>query len=81
MQALQTSNLQPYLQTYNIQPFNAGGIIKNFNRKYRKLLLWFVVSRIDEGKKTSKIIGDVHVLKAITWIETPWKSLSAETIK
>ena len=28
----------------------------------------YVVSRIDEGKKTSEIIQDVNIVKAIHWV-------------
>ena len=40
--------------TSRLQPFEAG-IIKNFKHKYRKLLVRYVVSRIDEGKTASQI--------------------------
>ena len=47
------------------QPLDAG-IIRNFKHKYRKLLVRYVVCRIDEGKTASQIIEEAHVLKAIT---------------
>ena len=52
-----------------LQPLDVG-IIRNFMHKYRKLLVCYVVSRIDEGKTASQIIKEVHVLKAITWLQT-----------
>ena len=66
--------------TSRLQPLD-GGIIRNFKHKYRKLLVCYVVSRIDEGKTASQIIEEVHILKAITWLQTAWKSVVPETIK
>ena len=66
--------------TSRLQPLD-GGIIRNFKHKYRKLLVCYVVSRIDEGKTASQIIKEVHILKAITWLQTAWKSVVPETIK
>ena len=45
-----------------LEPLDAG-IIRNFKHKYRKLLLRYVVSRINEGKTASQIIENVHVLE------------------
>ena len=70
----------PKNTTSRLQPLDAG-IIRNFKHKYRKLLVRCVVSRIDEGKTASQIIEGVHVLKAITWLQTAWKSVVPETIK
>ena len=55
--------------TSRLQPLDAG-IIRDFKHKYRKLLVRYVVSRIDEGKTASQIVEEVHVLKAITWLQT-----------
>ena len=57
------------------------GIIRSFKNKYRNLLVCYVVSRINEEKTVSQIIEDVHVLKAITWLQTGRKSTSTEKIK
>ena len=69
----------PKNTTSRLQPLDAG-IIRNFKHKYRKLLVRYVVSRIGEGKIASQIIKEVHVLKAITWLQTAWKSVVPETI-
>ena len=58
-----------------------AGIIRNSKRKYRKLLVHYIVSQIDEGKTASQIIEEVHVLKAITWFQTASKSVVPEIIK
>ena len=60
----------PKNTTSRLQPLDAG-IIRNFKHKYRKLLVRDVVSRIDEEKTASEIIEEVHVLKAITWLQIP----------
>ena len=70
----------PKNTTSRLQSLDAG-IIRNFKHKYRKLLVRYVVSRIDEGKTASQIIEGVHVLKAITWLQPACKSVSTETIK
>ena len=70
----------PKNTTSQLQPFDAG-MISNFKYKYRKLLVFYVVSRIDEGKTASQIVEEVHVLTAITWLQTAWKSVVPETIK
>ena len=69
----------PKNTTSRLQPLDAG-IIRNFKHKYRKLLVRYVVSRIGEGKTASQIIKEVHALKAITWLQTAWKSVVPETI-
>ena len=70
----------PKNKTSQLQPLDAG-IIRNFKHKYRKLLVCYVFSRINEEKTVSQIIEDVRVLKAITWLQTGRKSVSTETIK
>ena len=45
------------------------------------LLVCYVFSCIDEGKTASQIIEEVHVWKAITWLQTSWKIVSTEIIK
>ena len=70
----------PKNTTSPLQPLD-DGIIRNFKHKYRKLIVRYAVSRIDEGKTASQIIEEVHVLKAITWLQTEWKSVVPETIK
>ena len=50
----------PKNTTSRLQPLDAG-IIRNFKHKYRKLLVPYVISCIDEGKTVYQIIEDVHV--------------------
>ena len=57
----------PKCAASRLQPFDAG-VITVLKCKYKKLLLKYVVSQIDEGKKTSEIIQDVNIAKAIHWL-------------
>ena len=52
-------------------------ILKN---KYRKRLLKFVISRIDDNRKASEIIQEVDVLKAISQIKAAWEEVSDQTV-
>ena len=70
----------PKNATPRLKPLDAG-IIRNFKHKYRKLLVRYVVSWVNERKTASQIIEEVHVLKAITWLQTVWKRVVPETIK
>ena len=64
-----------------LQPCDAG-IIKNFKHKYRKLLIRYILARIDSVNRTAReIIKDVTILKVIEWIQTSWADVSEKTIK
>ena len=69
----------PKSTTSRLQPLDAG-IIRAFKCKYRKLLMKYVVARIDEGKNASEIIKDVNIAQAIHWLQVAWKDISKETI-
>ena len=60
----------PKSTTSRLQPCNAG-IIKNFKHKYRKLLICYILARIDS----------ITILKVIEWIQTSWADVSEKTIK
>ena len=53
--------------TSQLEPCDAG-IIRNFKVKYCKHLLKDVISRIDDGKKTSEIIQSVGLLQCMRWV-------------
>ena len=58
------------------------GIIKNFKHKYRKLLIRYILARIDSVNRTAReIIKDVTILKVIEWIQTSWADVNEKTIK
>ena len=65
--------------TSRLQPLDAG-IIRNFKLKYRKKLLKFVISRINDNVKATDIIEEVDVLKAISWTKSAWGEVSEEAI-
>ena len=69
----------PKCTTSRLQPLDAG-IIKAFKRKYRKRLLKYVVSQIDEGKNVSEIISGINIANAIHWLQLAWRDVSTETI-
>ena len=71
----------PKRTTSRLQPLLDAGIIRSFKSKYRKLLVKYVIARVDEGKKASDIIQDVDILKAIHWLQLAWKNVSKETIQ
>ena len=45
------------------------------------LLVCYVFRCIDERETASQIIEEVHVWKAITWLQTSWKIVSMEIMK
>lgn len=66
--------------TSQIQPLDLG-IIQNFKVHYRKLLLRYVLSKIDEtDDSASQIVQSVTVLTAIRWVAEAWESVKEETI-
>ena len=69
----------PKCTTSRLQPLDAG-LIRAFKCKYRKLLMKYVVARIDEGKNASEIIKEVNIAQAIHWLQVAWKDISKETI-
>ena len=73
--------LIPPNTTSQIQPLDLG-IIQNFKIHYiyRKLLLRFVLSKIDDtNDTTSQIVKSISVLMAIRWVAEAWDSVQEET--
>ena len=70
----------PKTSTSQLQPLDAG-IIRNFKLKYRKLLLRFVVSGVNDSQTAFQIIEEVHIFRDISWLQTTWKSVTLEIIK
>ena len=62
-----------------LQPLDLG-IIQNFKVHYRRFLLRYVLSKIDECESASEVASEVSVLVAIRWIAQAWKEVKAETI-
>ena len=65
--------------TSHLQPLDLG-IIQNFKVHYRKLLLRFVISKIDQttSDTASQIVKSINVLQAIRWVAEAWDSVSQE---
>ena len=73
--------LIPPNTTSQIQPLDLG-TIQNFKIHYRKLLLRFVLSKIDDTNDTvSQIVKSISVLMAIRWVAEAWDSVQEETIR
>ena len=70
----------PKNTTSRLQPLDAG-IIQNFKVKYRKLLLKFVISRVNDKKTASEIVKEVDVLEAIRCVKEAWNQVDEETIR
>ena len=66
--------------TSKLQPLDLG-IIKNFKIHYRKLLLKFIVAKIDQHALASEVTSTVNILQAVRWLAEAWKQVSGETIK
>ena len=70
----------PSNTTSTLQPLDLG-IIKNFKVYYRKLLLRYIVVKIDQYSLASEVAKKINVLQAIRWIAEAWEQVSCETIK
>ena len=65
--------------TSMLQPLDLG-IIQNFKVNYRKLLLRFVISKIDECDTAEEAIKSVSILQAVRWVAQAWGEVKRETI-
>ena len=70
----------PKNTTSRLQPLNAG-IIRAFKLKYRKLLIKYVISRVDENMRAPDIIKAVDILKVIGWVKSAWEEVTPDTLK
>ena len=70
----------PANTTSRLQPLDLG-IIKNFKVHYRKLLLRYVVAKIDECTVASEVTKKINILQAIRWIAEAWEKVTVDTIK
>ena len=66
--------------TSKLQPLDLG-IIKNFKVHYRKLLMRYIVTKIDQCSSAAEIVKSVNVLHAIRWVAEAWRCVHSETIK
>ena len=66
--------------TLMLQPLDLG-IIKTFKVYYCKLLMRFILAKIETCSSASKVLQSVNVLHAIRWVAEAWKIVSETTIK
>ncbi len=80
---LEYSNIKiiwlPPNTTSKLQPLDLG-IIQNFKVHYRKRLLRYVLSKIDECQLGSEVTNSINVLIAIRWVAQAWDEVKRETI-
>ena len=66
--------------TPKMQPLNIG-IIQNFKVVYRRLLLCYVLAKIDSCTSAPDVVKpDVDLLTSIRWIVRAWDEVKPETI-
>ena len=70
----------PKNTTSRRQPSDAG-IIQNFKVKYRKSLVKYVLSRINDNASAAEIVQDVNILMVIRWVQRAWKDVAPSTVK
>ena len=69
----------PANTTSKLQPLDLG-IIKNFKCHYRRLLLRFILAKIESCTTATEVASSINVLNAIHWIAQAWKEVKPETI-
>ena len=70
----------PKNTTSRLQPLDAG-IIRAFKLKYRKLLIKYVILRVDENMRAPDVIKAVDILKVIGWVKSAWEEVTPDTIE
>lgn len=75
-----TVSFLPANTTSKLQPLDLG-IIKNFKTHYRKLLMRYIVTKIESASTAADIVKSVNVLNAIRWIAEAWKDVQPIVIK
>ena len=70
----------PKNTTSRLQPLDAD-IIRNIKVKYRKSLVKYGLSRINDNASAAEIVQDVNILMAIRWVQPAWKDVTPSTVK
>ena len=52
-------------------------MIRAFKLKYRKLLIRYIILRVDDNKKASDIIDEINILKVIAWDKSAWGEVTS----
>ena len=69
----------PANTTSKLQPLDLG-VNANFKTHYRKLLLQYVVARIDSATKAADVTSAINVLIAIRWVALARRDVKGTTI-
>ena len=69
------ANTTSKLQTLDL------GIICNFKLHYRRLLLQFVLAKIDTSSSATEVTKSINVLSAIRWVALSWREVKSTTIQ
>ena len=56
-------------------------IIKNSKVHYSKLLLCYILSKIEECTTAREIVKSVTIPKAIRWVSRAWENVTPDTIR
>ena len=70
----------PANTTSKLQPLDLG-IICNFKLHYRRLLLQYVLAKIDTATTATEITKSINVLTAIRWVALAWREVKSTTIQ
>jgi len=70
----------PANTTSKLQPLDLG-VIMNFKVYYRKLLMQFVLARIEKCSSATEVAKSVAILRAIRWIAQKWDSVYPEVVQ
>ena len=57
------------------------GVISNFKVHYRRLLLQYVLAKIDTANTATEETESVNVLNALRWVALVWREVKATTIQ
>ena len=70
----------PANTTSILQPLDLG-VISNFKLHYRKLLLQYVLAKIDTATIATEVTKSINVLTAIRWVALAWRDVKSTTIQ
>ena len=68
----------PANTTSKLQPLDLG-IICNFKLHYRRLLLQYVLAKIDTSSSATEVTKSINVLTAIRWVALAWREVKSTT--
>ena len=68
----------PANTTSKLQPLDLG-IICNFKLHYRRLLLQYVLAKIDTSSSATEVTKSINILTAIRWVALAWREVKSTT--